>query len=560
MGRTAVPRAILAVVMTAAIAGAQTNTLIVVADDLGVDAISTYREGAAPAPTPTLDGLAAAGVLFRNAYANPLCAPTRAAMMTGRHGHRTGVGDVPGTLPLGETTLPEVLDRGGVAHALIGKWHLGGGNSGPNDAGWSHFSGSINGMTGNTSYAQWTKVVNGSRAQSTVYPTTDQVDDAIAWIGAQTGPWVVSLNFLAPHEPFHAPPAHLHSYDLTGQNPATNPTPFYKAAVEAIDTELGRLFAALGPTVLARTNVLFIGDNGTPRQVTEAPFQRMRAKGTVYEGGINVPLIVSGPAVRSPGRETAALVHAVDVFATVAELSGLDARQIVPASVALDGVSFVPLLADPQRVAVRDLAYAERFSAQLDEQAARDDRYKLVRRASGDALHDLVNDPFERVDLLGRPLTPDERTHRDRLASRLDAARGRASWFAFGAGCGGTLAASGASRPVAGGSFAVRITGLPAGATSVVGVLGLSRSDFNGAPLPLPLDPLGMPGCVLYVRPDAQMPLPLTGGEALWTLPVPSVNAAIGMRFYQQALVFAPSANAAGAVVTNAGEGVIHSQ
>jgi arylsulfatase A-like enzyme len=101
-----------------------------------------------------------------------------------------------------------------------------------------------------------------------------------------------------------------------------NPRPFFKAMVEALDTEIGRLLASLPPAERARTTVLFLGDNGTESCAQASPSGR--AKSTLYEGGIHVPLLASGYRV---GRgECAALVNTTDVFATVAELAGVDLR------------------------------------------------------------------------------------------------------------------------------------------------------------------------------------------------------------------------------------------
>ena len=88
------------------------NILVIIADDLGVDQVGVYGEGTSPAPTPIIDGLASSGVLFRNAWANPTCSPTRSCIMTGRYGYRTGVGQVGVRLDLAETSLPELLGRG----------------------------------------------------------------------------------------------------------------------------------------------------------------------------------------------------------------------------------------------------------------------------------------------------------------------------------------------------------------------------------------------------------------------------------------------------------------
>lgn len=352
------------------------NILILIADDLGIDQIGAYGVGSDPAPTPTLDLIAGAGVLFRNAWSQPTCSPTRASIQTGRFAFRTSIGTVINpfsngpALPLSEVTLPEMLDlgTGGLyAHAAIGKWHLGSAQTGadfaPNLAGYSHFAGSLEGQIGN--YFNWRRVVNGSVAQSTRYATTSSVNDGLAWIRQQDGPWLCVVSFQAPHAPFHRPPPRLHSQVLppgtppiSCDAPGPDPRPFYKAAVEALDHEIGRMIFSLPAGELAQTTVFFLADNGTDRCLPQAPFTS-DAKGTLYEGGVRVPLLVAGLGVVQGG-ECAALVGVTDLFATVAELAGVDLAATLP-GVVLDSVSFAPCLADPAQSS-REWLFAEAFS------------------------------------------------------------------------------------------------------------------------------------------------------------------------------------------------------
>ncbi len=423
------------------------NVLLLIADDLGVDYIDCYKEGGDPAKTPTIDSLAANGVMFRNTWAYPLCSPTRAALMTGRYGFRTGIGHLVrggrggrrrveggGSDLTKELTLPKLLDqaRCGYAHGLIGKWHLGGGDSGPNDAGWSHFSGVIPGVIGR-SYFSWRRTVDGESATSTNYATTQMADDALAFIRAneQKGkPWVCVVSFVAPHSPFHRPPDKLHTTDSKEFERGGNIT-FYRAMVEAMDTEIGRLLKELGD-VRERTNVIFLGDNGTPGRMVQAPFRRGEAKGTIYEGGINVPLVVSGPAVGGRPRETLALVHVVDLFATIAELCGVEVGSHFPKERKLDGVSFVPVLRSAETVSLRETVFTELFRGdpnRAGHAAIRDERYKMIRIFRGDAIpkdrmYDLQKDPFELHNLLRRtpPVEITGRYHS--LRSELEQLRG----------------------------------------------------------------------------------------------------------------------------------------
>jgi arylsulfatase B len=394
-------------------ASGQGNILLIVADDLGVDNVSVYAEGSDLPPTPNIDALAQAGVLFRNCWANPVCSATRATIITGRYGSRTGVTHVvppAPDLPLAELTIPEALELNshlGYTHAAIGKWHLGAAVNGelsPNLQGFSHYAGALPGSL--PDYYAWPKTTDGVTTQSLNYATTETVDDALAWISQQAQPWFLYLAFNAPHVPFDAPPPDLHSQALPPESWLEKPRPYYKALVEALDTELGRLLAGLGPQVLQQTTVLFVSDNGTPYFATVRPFVPEHAKATLYEGGLRVPLIISGPGVVAPGRECHALVNTTDLFATVLELAGVDLPSGLPAGLQLDSVSVTPYLADALQPPLRFLVFAEmiapyQLSIGKNGVAYRDARYKLISFEDGTVeLYNLLTDPLE-----GQPLS-----------------------------------------------------------------------------------------------------------------------------------------------------------
>jgi arylsulfatase A-like enzyme len=388
-----------------ATASAGNNVLLIIADDYGVDAQSLYNPGGTTAPTPNINALAASGVRFTQAYACPVCSPTRATILTGRLGFRTGVGDVVSSvnaLSAAELTLPEVMTQNsnlGIAAASFGKWHLSSGSptairTFPNTiGGWPHYAGATSGVLAD--YTNWTKTTNGTTTTSTIYATSDVVNDAVAWINARNTAgqqWLAWLAFNAPHSPFHIPPTNLHSY---GANPATNSLK-YRAAIEAMDTEIGRLLLTVNP---ATTDIIFIGDNGTPGQVIQAPYNSTRAKDTVYEGGTRVPFIIKGPSVRSGGRTDSSLVHVVDLFCTMLELAGVP----LPTSVTLDSKSLLPILAN-QADGNRTRLYVEQFDQSATTtggRAIRDSRYKLIRfNNSTDEFYDITTDPAEATNLL----------------------------------------------------------------------------------------------------------------------------------------------------------------
>lgn len=419
--------------MSSGVDSSPPNVLILLADDLGVDQLASYGLGSDLPATPTIDSLAESGVLFRNAYGNPICAPTRATIMTGRFSFRTGVGKGPvtggHTMQLSEVTLPEMLDFGGVySHAAIGKWHLGndtvGGWLAPNLAGWSHFAGIYDNVALPWTYHHWLEVTDGEVSVSHAYLTTRQVDAALEWIGETDGPWVVYLAFSAVHGPFHEPPAELHTVDLsTADSPQEDPRPYYKAMVEAVDHEIGRLLDGLGDA-RANTTVIFAGDNGTPGPVVVPPFPPEQKKGSIREGGIHVPFIVSGPQVSVPGAECDGLVNTTDIYASVAELAGF----VLPPDAVIDSVSFVPYLEDPAQPSLRDFAFAESFSPngfgpyERVERAIRGERFKLIRiEPLPDQLYDLWTDPFEQTDLLAEAETsPEASAAYEDLGTRLD--------------------------------------------------------------------------------------------------------------------------------------------
>jgi arylsulfatase A-like enzyme len=556
------------------------NTLLIVADDVGIDGIGCYAAGAAPPPTPNIDALAARGVRFTQAIVCPTCSPTRASLLTGRHGFRTGIGmalgnNAPG-LAATETLLPEILGPAGMRTGLVGKWHLGTdlGAATPVAEGFAVFTGALGGAL--PSYYQWPKVENGAVATSTAYATTETVDEALQFVqqsGAQ--PWFLMLSFHAGHSPYQAPPATLHTQNLAGLDPNTTPIPFYKAMVQAMDTELGRLLATLPAATLADTNIVFVGDNGTAPGVVEAPFDPARSKGTLYQGGVVVPLIVAGPAVLGAPRTEANLVHAVDLFATLAALQGVDARAAVPAATVLDTVSFVPLLAAAGQPATRTFVYSQEFAGSTamtvagDAELIRDSRWTLLRTVRPnltirEELYDLAVDPSQGTNLLLAPLSSAAGAAYTALRRELARVRGYAWSTSYGTGCSGaglapTLSVLGASSPTIGSTFVLRVEGLSSAVLATLGAVGLDAAFWHGIPLPLDLGTIGMSGCSLLLAPVSTEVLSSTAVTAVLPVPLPNSAAIVGLSLYAQAFPLVAGANPAGILATNGIEAVIGS-
>ena len=434
----------LCVALNALALPAQHNILLVIADDYGVDSSSLYNTNskASLPPTPQINSLAANGVLFRNAYAYPSCSATRAALLTGRYGFRTGWGaaiDTGDTTVLleNEPTIPKILTQNphlGYRHASFGKWHLGFKPTDPNAiGGWSHFSGGLSHSL--ESFYRWQKVVDGVRSTSTNYATTENVNDAISWIQEQgTNNWFVWLAFNAPHAPFQKPPDELHSYT---SNLTVRQT--YEAMTEAMDTEFGRLLNYIDRS---NTVIIFIGDNGTPGEVVQPPYTGARAKFTLYEGGTRVPMIISGPVTKNAPREVVQPVHVVDLYATILELAGADLNTVLPTNVISDSRSLAPALANEANLS-RNWVFTEQFPAPFpapdqNGRAIRDVSFKFMRLTNGtQAVYDLQLDPAEKTNLLGR-LTPEQSTRVDSLKATLNELQNVPRIFAFSKTLNGT--------------------------------------------------------------------------------------------------------------------------
>lgn len=423
---------------------------VLVFDDLGVDQLPCYGEGKDLPAMPHICGLAQEGVLFRNAWAYPTCSPTRASIQTGRYGFRTDVLFAGDPLPAEEKTIPEVLaeqmGEGAFATAAIGKWHLSGGNFtsppctstvDPRDHGYDFAAGTPSNLG---DYFRWCRSVNGvsrvceadgdvAACAKQPYATIVNVDDALHWLEGREGSWFLWLAFNAPHRPFQAPPEKCpagpcHTVELpegiepgdlcTGEAPVRA---CFQAMLQTLDTEVGRLLARLPPD----TEIVALGDNGTPGPAVVPPFDPERAKFTLYEGGIHVPLILRGSTVErlgAEGTEVEALVNTADLFATVLELAGAE----VPGEPVSDSVSLLPRLEGSPG---RPWVYSEtRFEGALGW-AVRGERYKLMRRPGWDRreLYELQADPFEREDLLTggeEGLTEEQRKAMKQLQAAVD--------------------------------------------------------------------------------------------------------------------------------------------
>jgi len=409
---------------------AQRNVILIIADDIGTDYFSFYEDKVDTVSTPNIRSLLARGVRFKNAMANPVCSPTRAGIITGRYSFRTGVGYViggpggSGELDTAEITIPRLLKtyNSNIGRAHIGKWHLHSPSPAirltfPNVVGYEHFEGPFTGSI--NSFTNWTKYTNGTTNTITAYATSENVNNAISWIKTQnTKPFFLCLAFNAPHTPLHLPPASLHTYTALSGLQAdinANPKSYFKAMIQALDSETGRLFDSLKAiNRFDSTDFIFIGDNGNTSQTAQI-LNVNKAKGTIYQYGVHVPFIMAGPAVLNPGRTSDALINTVDIFATVAELFGYTNWQSqIPLNKPVDSKSLLPIIKN-QSTQVRPWSFTEMFRitpGMGDGKAMRNQDYKLIRFDTGiQEFYSLTNDPAENTNLLPSALTATDITN-----------------------------------------------------------------------------------------------------------------------------------------------------
>lgn len=423
------------------------NIVLFLIDDLG------WADGACFGSrfyqTPHLDGLAASGMRFTQAYAAcAVCSPTRAALLTGKAPARLRITDwIAGEpapkdsrfllpewrkqLPLEETTLAEALKPLGYATAHIGKWHLGGANFHPQFQGFD--TNIAGGHIGHPASYFWPYGATGAThrvpglaergGKEGDYLTDQLTDEALAFIEAnRERPFYLQLWHYTVHSPLMGKPDLVEQCErVPGANGQSNAV--YAAMIRSMDESVGRVLARLAALGLSeRTVVVFTSDNGgavhfgQPPATSNAPLRS--GKGNPYEGGLRVPLLIRAPGVTRPGAVCDAPVITHDFFPTLLELAGAPKSA---AATATDGVSFVPQLrgraAAPHDALFWHYPHYWNGGKVSPYSVARVGHWKLIRFYESDReeLYDLRADPAEQRDLAaGQP------AQRKKLGARLD--------------------------------------------------------------------------------------------------------------------------------------------
>jgi len=391
------------------------NIVHIVADDLGWKDVGF--NGATDIKTPNLDKLAAEGVKFTQFYVQPMCTPTRAALMTGRYPFRYGLQTavIPSVSSYGldttEWLLPQSLKDAGYNTAIIGKWHLGHANKKywPRQRGFDYQYGAMIGELDYFTHEEhgildWYRDNKPVREKG--YTTQLLGDDAVKYINAQdpNKPFYLYLSFNAPHTPYQAPKEYIDRY----ANIADPTRRTYAAMVTCLDDEIGGVVAALDKKALRdNTLIFFHSDNGGTRNAmfagVMADMSKLKipcdngpyrdGKGTLYEGGTRVCGFANWPGHIKPGTVDE-LIHAVDIYPTLAALAGASTAKSKP----LDGVNVWETIAEGKPSPRTEIIYnVEPFRG-----AIRQDNWKLVWRTLlpfSVELFDLAQDPSEKNNL-----------------------------------------------------------------------------------------------------------------------------------------------------------------
>lgn len=409
------------------------NIVFFLADDLGWADLTPY--GNRFHDTPYVERLAAQGMLFTDAYAAaPVCSPTRASILSGQYPARLGLtAHIPGHwrpferlveppnaphLPLDVLTLAEVLRDAGYATAHFGKWHLGPETHYPDRQG---FEVSI--VTSGRHFAPRFRTHPDLPVPEGTALTDFLTEQALQFMEQhQDRPFLVYLCHYAVHIPLEAKEALAQKYRLRSPVPGTVSNPLYAAMVEDLDYSLGRILEGLQRLGLDnRTLLVFFSDNGGLYRIFHGKGPAVTTngilrdeKGTLYEGGIRVPLILRWPGVVPPGSVCRIPVTSVDFYPTFLEAAGIPAPSQI-----LDGQSLMPLLTGSASFQPREIYFHyPHYHHSRPAAAVRQGRYKYLRFFDTQVgeLYDLEEDPGERNNLAAQ--MPDKARELEELLGR----------------------------------------------------------------------------------------------------------------------------------------------
>jgi arylsulfatase A len=421
---------------------AKPNIIYILADDMGYGDLSCY--GQMNFSTPTLDSLAATGIRFTDHYAgSPVCAPSRASLVTGRDVGHSRVRGNHESSPLGfgsgypllpeDPTIAEVLKKGGYATALIGKWGLGMNSTtgAPNKKGFDYFYGFLNQAHAHYQYPDYlhrnmekVSIPENNDGKYGKFSGDIFTSESLQYIKKQKAdqPFFLYLSYITPHAELIVPDDSLfHSFkgkfnetpfvngkqgsngrsDFGAYRSQTHPLAAYATMVTRMDNDVKKIVNQLKKQgLLENTVIMFSSDNGPHKEGGSNPAALNSAAGLrgtkrdVYEGGIRVPFVVNWPAVIKKSIVSDHISGFCDIMPTLAELAGVDLKKN---KIPTEGISLVPVFKNIGNVQKHAYLYWEFHENKIPDQALRIGHWKGVRHGLDSAieLYDLSKDRAE---------------------------------------------------------------------------------------------------------------------------------------------------------------------
>ncbi|MFN0111934.1 MAG: arylsulfatase [Blastocatellia bacterium] len=378
----------------------QPNVLLILTDDQGWGDLRVH--GNDKIDTPVLDRLAAESVSFERFFVSPLCAPTRASLLTGRYSQRTGALWVTRgmeTMRSEEVTIAEALGQAGYATGVFGKWHNGAHYPhDPRGQGFGEFFGFCGGHWMN--YFDTTLRHNNRDVPTKGYITDVLTDAAIRFIEKNKAererkPFFAYVPYNAPHKPVQAPDRYFDKYKQRGLDDVM--AGLY-GMIENVDDNVGRLLLRLDELQLRDdTIVVYLHDNGPNGARFNGGMKG--TKGQVHEGGMRSPLFMRWPGKLKAGSRVPQIAAHIDLLPTLLDLCGV----ALPRGVQLDGLSLVPLLKGQASTWPDRMLFAYHIpnpdTARHNPGTVRTQQHRLVITEKGAELYDMVADPRQQRDL-----------------------------------------------------------------------------------------------------------------------------------------------------------------
>ncbi|KAA0992290.1 sulfatase-like hydrolase/transferase [Dyadobacter aurulentus] len=374
------------------------NIVFILTDDQGWGDLSIH--GNVNVSTPNIDRIGREGARFSRFYVAPLCAPTRAGLLTGRYHYRTGVWGVSSSKEFmnpDEVTFADMFKKAGYATGAFGKWHNGSQYPyHPNGRGFDEFYGFLSGHYAN--YFNTMLDHNGKAVRSNGYITDDLTDKAIAFIEKNRAqPFVCYVPYNAPHSPFQVPDKYYdrvkaRGVKMFGKNKSGEELEVTISALamcENIDENVGRILSKLDQLKLSEnTIVIYMTDNG-PNSWRWNGDMKGR-KGMADEGGVRVPFLIRWPGKIAAGKVVGGNAAYIDLLPTLTDLAGISSKGSKP----LDGISLKPALTGkipqvPERVL---------FTSINKSSSIRKGNYLF----SGGSLFDLSKDSTQQNDIASK--------------------------------------------------------------------------------------------------------------------------------------------------------------